>query len=105
MGLSMALLQNWLHLAAAVSNQLWFKPERAATCSMCLKVYITEGDRKKCPKGDWQSNAACPGVGTQSYAKGVTQPWAYSAKLQRDQAKGMDYFIGVVIEWFDRWVL
>lgn len=70
---------------------------------MCLKVYIAKGDESKC-SGSHAFNPDCPGEGSQPYQSGVTQDWAYSAKLSHDENKGLDYFIGVIIEWFDRCV-
>lgn len=70
---------------------------------MCLKIFLAEGNISTCLENDYGSSPDCPGVGTQSYADGVTQPWAYSAKLSYDPVKQMKFFIGVIIEWYDRY--
>lgn len=82
-----------------VGNDLWFGPSRGATCGMCLQVFMPKG-LSDCSNPD--TNPECAGTGTMPYDNNVAQPWAYGAKIHYDQDLKMNYFIGMVIEWFDR---
>ena len=97
----MACAMNTPDFAAAVgtvpigvSNDLWFEPERAATCGMCLRVYMPEA-------GTPEAALSAP-AGTKPYFRNVEEPWAYNATIKQD-ADGAFYFEAVVVEWFDRW--
>lgn len=86
----------------AVANELWFKPERASVCGMCLKVSLPPGTASS----DCQANSpkipSCPGAGTHPYTS-VDQPWAWNATVYPADSKNpYPYFIAVIIEWFDR---
>ena len=45
------------------------------------------------------------GQGTQPYVTSVSNPLNYGAKVMYDSAMGLNYFIGMAIEWLDRWGL
>lgn len=92
---------------AAVSNELWFNPSKGAVCGMCLKVYMSEGmPSAACTLTATPSVASCPGAGTHPYAQYVNESWAWDAKIYPARAPiNLPYFIGVIIEWFDRSVM
>jgi len=71
-----------------VSNDLWFEPERAATCGMCLRVYMPEAGTPE----------AALKAGTKPYFRNVEEPWAYNATIKQD-ADGGFYFEAIVVEW------
>jgi len=73
-----------------VSNDWWFIPEQSATCGMCMKVYMYD-------------TPALGTSGTNPLKDTVTEPWAYSAKVEYDEEVGAYYFTAVVVEWFDRY--
>ena len=91
-------------LSAAVANELWFKPERASVCGMCLKVSLPPGTASSDCAANSQKIASCPGAGTHPYTS-VDQPWAWNATVYPADSKNpYPYFIAVIIEWFDRCV-
>lgn len=73
-----------------VSNDWWFLPEQSATCGMCMKVYMYD-------------TPALGSSGTNPLKDTVTEPWAYSAKVEYDEDVGAYYFTAVIVEWFDRY--
>lgn len=71
---------------------------------MCLKVYMSEGmPSAACTSETTPTIATCPGSGTHPYQTTVNASWAWGAKVYPAQEPvNLPYFIGVVIEWFDR---
>lgn len=72
---------------------------------MCLKVFMPEGNASNgnCTYNDTPKIADCPGNGSRPYVSSVSQPWAWGAQVYPAEGPGkLSYFIGVVIEWFDR---
>ena len=74
-----------------ISNDFWFNPETAATCGMCLRVYMDTSDNSAILQG------------TKPYYPTVSEEWAYNASIIYDEQVGMYYFVATVVEWFDRW--
>jgi hypothetical protein len=94
MACSMPVLQSFYDQGIApigVSNDWWFLPERAATCGMCMRVYM------------YDEPSVAGQAGTRPFRDTVTEPWAYSAKVYDDPDAGAPYFVAVIVEWFDRY--
>ncbi len=87
-------LLTWF-MCAAVANNLFGTPEKGATCSMCLRVYLPQ-DYPPCNITQ-AAGAHCAGHGTRPYLPYVTKPWAWSARINWDAQLNMSYFTAIVI--------
>mmetsp|Transcript_15933 Transcript_15933/g.47919 ORF Transcript_15933/g.47919 Transcript_15933/m.47919 type:complete len:373 (+) Transcript_15933:97-1215(+) len=84
----------------AVADELFGTPEKGATCSMCLRIYLPLTYPTNCT--DHVTNPYCNGAGTANYLTKISEPWAWSGKIQYDPLVNMVYFTALIIEWFDR---
>lgn len=85
----------------AVANELFGTPEKGATCSMCLRIYMPL-NYTDCGKNSNGRDPYCQGKGLYPYYKNIEQPWAWSGKIMYDNETSLYYFTALIIEWFDR---
>eukprot|EP00955_Chlamydomonas_euryale_P022690 239752-Chlamydomonas_euryale.AAC.6 len=68
---------------------------------MCLRVNLPLG-RNGCTWPAAETDPTCASTGRVPYFPYIAQEWAYSTTIHWDSETREFYFIGIVVEWFDR---
>ncbi|GMH44612.1 hypothetical protein BSKO_12564 [Bryopsis sp. KO-2023] len=83
-----------------VFDELWFNPEPAAVCGMCLKVWLPNGtDAPACHTQDYETQPDCPGRGDSPWSEKASEPWAWSSPVYWDEKD--PYIYAIIVEWYD----
>eukprot|EP01025_Chloroclados_australasicus_P011186 TRINITY_DN1483_c0_g1_i12.p1 TRINITY_DN1483_c0_g1~~TRINITY_DN1483_c0_g1_i12.p1 ORF type:complete len:529 (-),score=39.22 TRINITY_DN1483_c0_g1_i12:1725-3311(-) len=88
-----------------VSDMYWAYPLPGATCGMCFKVFLKQGEfTDVCNTTSFKQYPQCPGNGNASYADYASQNWAWNSPIYKDEVTSEPYLLGINVEWYDLFV-